>query len=237
MNSARVLVAIPARGGSKGLPKKNLQKLMGKSLISRAVLTGLSLTGDKQVVVTTDSEEIASEAMAFGALVPFLRASSLSGDLATTEETLQDCLLRCEQIFDCKYDLVVYFSPSEGFLARDSVERGIRFLTEMSDYESYFSGRLTVKNFWMETENSEFKRILNSMREYSSRQVKKPIWREDTGRGMVSRASLWRDGRRIGDKNFIEKTQDPRADLDIHSALDLQNAERVLTELGDHAFL
>lgn len=237
MNNVKVLVAIPARGGSKGLPKKNLRKLMGKSLISRAVLTGLSLTGDKHVVVSTDSEEIASEAIASGALVPFLRSSSLSGDLATTEDTLRDCLLKCEQIFECEYDLVVYFSPSEGFLARDSVERGIRFLTENADYESYFSGRSTVKNFWIEKEDSDFHRLLDSMKEYSSRQVKKPIWREDTGRGMVSRAYLWRNGRRIGDKNFIEKTQDPRADLDIHSALDLQIAERVLKELGDHPFL
>lgn len=232
-----VLVVIPARGGSKGLPRKNLQELMGRSLVSRAILTALSLTEEKHVVVTTDSQEIADEARKFGALIPFLRESTLAGDFATTEETLQDCILRCEDIYRCKYDFAVYFSPSEGFLARDTVETGIKFLKDNSNYESYFSGRFTVKNYWTESENSEFTRILESMREYTSRQIKKPIWREDTGRGLVSQASLWRKGRRIGERNFIEKTQDPRADLDIHSALDLRVAEIVLRELGDHQFL
>ncbi len=80
----KILVLVPARGGSKGLPRKNLLRVGGISLVGRAVRVGrgfLSASGHSgTVLVDTDSEEIAEEGRQFGASVPFLRPESLAGD-------------------------------------------------------------------------------------------------------------------------------------------------------------
>jgi CMP-N-acetylneuraminic acid synthetase len=75
------------------------------------------------------------------------------------------------------------------------------------------------------------------MKIYSSRQQKSPIYREDTGRGLVTRPELWKKNQRIGNRIFIESTSDIRSDLDIHSELDLKIAELVLERIGDYDFL
>ena len=230
----KTLAIIPARGGSKGLPDKNLKHLCGLSLIARAVIAAKSVTGIDEVIVTTDSSLIAEEASKYGALVPFLRKETFAGDLVTTEATLQDALLTYEAICGYQFSMVVYFSPSEGFLDPECVSRGIAFLSSDSSYESYFPGQANFKNYW-ESEGGDFSRIRKWMSVYSSRQIRRNILREDTGRGCVSRAELWRQGRRIGDKVQIETTTDPRVDLDIHSALDLEVAQLTLDLLGDLA--
>lgn len=233
MSSPITLAVIPARAGSKGLPNKNLQKLQGISLIGRAVILAKSIETIQHVIVTTDSLLIAEEAEKYGAEIPFIRSPGLAQDLTTTEATLKDALSRWEGTKQQEVGLCVYFSPSEGFLNRDCVERGIKFLTENSAYESYFSAAPTTKNYW-ESKDAKFSRILPWMSVYGSRQNRQSIFREDTGRGCVSRSQLWREERRIGTHVWIEKDEDVRANLDIHTALDLKIASMVLEELGDY---
>ena len=233
MISSNVVAFIPARGGSKGLLDKNLRLLQGMSLIGRAVLVAKSIKTIQHVVVTTDSDLIAKEAIKYGAEVPFMRDPELAEDLTTTEATLKDALLRWEGLQNQEVDLCVYFSPSEGFLNRDCVKRGIDFLIENPKYESYFSASPTTKNFW-EVKDSYPERVLDWMSAYSSRQNRNSILREDTGRGCVSRSKLWREGRRIGNQVKIESDEDIRANLDIHTSLDLSIASLVLQSQGDH---
>ncbi len=88
-SSSRVLVLVPARGGSKGIPGKNLQTVDGVSLVGRAVLCALRFRRearlpDARIVVDTDSQEIADEAREWGAEAPFLRPPELAQDGTTT---------------------------------------------------------------------------------------------------------------------------------------------------------
>jgi CMP-N-acetylneuraminic acid synthetase len=69
-----------ARGGSKGIPNKNLQTVGGRPLITRAIETGQATAGIERILVSTDSDEIAEVALAAGAEVPFLRPEQLAGD-------------------------------------------------------------------------------------------------------------------------------------------------------------
>jgi CMP-N-acetylneuraminic acid synthetase len=233
MNPLNVVAFIPARSGSKGLKDKNLRELAGISLIGRAVLMAKSIKTINHVVVTTDSETIAGEAARFGAEIPFMRSKSLAEDFSTTEVALTDALVRWESLQEKKVDLCVYFSPSEAYLNRDCVERGIQFLGQNSTYDSYFSSHSTTKNYW-EFSEKKFERILDWMKTYSSRQSRQQILREDTGRGCVSRSEVWRSGMRIGDKVWMEVDDDVRANLDIHTEIDFKIATLVLSELGDH---
>ncbi|HWV40184.1 acylneuraminate cytidylyltransferase family protein [Pseudorhodoplanes sp.] len=80
--TSSIVAFIFARGGSKGLPGKNLRPLAGKPLIVRAIETGLALTRVSRVVVSTDDAEIAAVAQRAGADVPFLRPAELATDAA-----------------------------------------------------------------------------------------------------------------------------------------------------------
>jgi len=87
-NKKKHIAVIPARGGSKRLPGKNLMSIAGKPLIAWTIQAALECRIFDKVVVSTDSEEIAKEAIKYGAEVPFLRPSELAGDNATTVDVL-----------------------------------------------------------------------------------------------------------------------------------------------------
>ena len=84
----------------------------------------------------------------------------------------------------------------------------------------FFQSDLLIKIFGIKINSAKFERILKSMKDYSSRQTKKPIFREDTGIVCASRAYLWRQGRRIGDNIKIIINNNP-IDIDIHDDYDM----------------
>jgi N-acylneuraminate cytidylyltransferase len=86
------LAIIPARGGSKGIPRKNIKEIAGKPLIAWSIEHALTADCIDRVIVTTDDEEIAEIAKAYGADVPFFRPENLSGDTATTESAVLHAL-------------------------------------------------------------------------------------------------------------------------------------------------
>ena len=103
----KTICIIPARGGSKGLPRKNTLSLDGDSLIGRVVKDALASNVADVVLVTTDDEEIAALATEAGAEVPFIRPQDLSADLTTTEDTLKHALLTYESMVNKEFDTVV----------------------------------------------------------------------------------------------------------------------------------
>ena len=102
-----VLAVIPARGGSKGLPRKNLAELGGKPLIAWTIEAALSSSFVDRVVVSSDSQEIIDVARELGADVPFVRPSHLARDDTPTWDTLVHAL---EQV--PSFDLVVLLQPT-----------------------------------------------------------------------------------------------------------------------------
>jgi CMP-N,N'-diacetyllegionaminic acid synthase len=107
IDGARVLAVIPARGGSKGLPGKNLALVDGQSLIERAVRSSQASLAVDRVVVSTDDMAIADEAVRWGAEVPFMRASHLAGDETSMADVVTDVLQRIDD-----GDWVVLLQPT-----------------------------------------------------------------------------------------------------------------------------
>lgn len=110
----RLLVHVPARSGSKGVPGKNLRTVGGLSLVAHAVFLGRELLrrlGDGLVVVDTDGEDIAAEARRCGAAVPFLRPAELANDTATTIDVALACLDRLAS-GGMVFDAVVLLQPT-----------------------------------------------------------------------------------------------------------------------------
>ena len=82
------LCIIPARGGSKRIPKKNIKEFLGKPIIAHVIETALASNLFKEVMVSTDDEAIKNVALNFGAKVPFIRTPENSNDFATLSDVL-----------------------------------------------------------------------------------------------------------------------------------------------------
>lgn len=106
------LAIIPARGGSKGLPGKNIKELCGKPLIAWSIEAGLNSRYLDEVMVTTDSEEIADVAQKYGAKVPFLRPMELATDTATTFDTVKHAIYFYKENLGREFDYVVLLEPT-----------------------------------------------------------------------------------------------------------------------------
>ncbi|WP_029008295.1 cytidylyltransferase domain-containing protein [Azospirillum halopraeferens] len=231
---SRVIAILPARGGSKGLPGKNVLPVGGKPLIAHSVEHAVQSGVCDRVLITTDSEEIRDAAVAAGAWAPFLRDPSLAEDLTPTEPVLKDALERAEAV-DGPFDIVVFLQPTDIFRDPAWITRAVTLLKERPELESVFAAYKTHKNFWYRTPEGELKRVFDWMAVYGPRQTRTPIYREDTGLACASRSDLIRSGRRIGDRVEIVEVTDTASGIDIHDAFDLwlaDQAYRYLKEKG-----
>jgi len=224
----KIICIIPARGGSKGLPRKNIKKIGGEILIERPIRHAKESGVIGTILVTTDDEEIAGIAKNAGATVPFIRPSNLAEDLTTTEDTLKHALLTYEEIVGKKFELAVFLTATDIFRNPEWIKEGIEKMKNNPDLESVFTGHATHKNFWEQQEDGSWERVKDWMASYSSRQVRRHIIREDTGLMCVSRAWLWREGRRIGDNVDVIVNSDDFTSIDIHHEEDLKLANKAL---------
>jgi CMP-N-acetylneuraminic acid synthetase len=126
----RVLAVCPARGGSKGIPLKNLKAFLGVPLVARVgELVGECPSIDR-AVVSTDHEEIAAVARAAGLDAPFRRTEALSGDRVADAPVLAHALEETERIDGVQYDIVVMLQPTSPLREPAHVEQTIRALAE-----------------------------------------------------------------------------------------------------------
>ncbi|NBW64688.1 acylneuraminate cytidylyltransferase family protein [bacterium] len=128
-----VLALIPARGGSKGLPGKNVRMLCGKPLIAWSIDKAKCSRYLDTILVTTDSEEIAAVAKAQGADVPFLRPAEYATDTASTYDAIRHALRFLRDERQREYDYVVLLEPTAPLRDDDDVDRMLEQLVARAD--------------------------------------------------------------------------------------------------------
>lgn len=232
--TVKTICIIPARGGSKGLPRKNIKMLAGRPLINWPIRAALASQVVDRVFVTTDDEEIAECARVAGADVPFLRPAEFADDLTTTEATLQQALISYEAHVGEAFAICVFLTATDVFRTTGWITEAVQVLSDNPALESAFAVHQTTKNYWHKNKDGDWERVLPWMREYSSRQVREKIYREDTGQACASRAQLWRDGRRIGDRVHLMPNALTETSIDIHTDFDLFLAEKAIEFLAEH---
>lgn len=126
----RILVVCPARGGSKGIPHKNLQPFLGVPLVARVGHLVAEIPGIDRAIVSTDSEEIASVAKESGFDVPFYRPEDLSGDRISDLEVLSHALIETERLDGVTYDIVVMLQPTSPLRQAEHVVGTINMLID-----------------------------------------------------------------------------------------------------------
>lgn len=124
-----IIAVIPARGGSKGIPRKNLAPLGGKPLIAHTIAVAMQSKMITNVVVSTDDIEIAETAVSLGAEVPFIRPQELAGDYANLNEVIMYTISQLEGIgYRC--DVIVIMLPTHPFRSVGLVDHLLRILVE-----------------------------------------------------------------------------------------------------------
>jgi CMP-N-acetylneuraminic acid synthetase len=112
-NPPKVLAIIPARGGSKGVPRKNIRMVNGKPLIAYTIEPALAVKDRlHRLIVSTDDEEIAAIAREYGAEVPFMRPADLGGDKIPMVPVLQHAVKTVEEMDGVKIDWVLLLQPT-----------------------------------------------------------------------------------------------------------------------------
>jgi CMP-N,N'-diacetyllegionaminic acid synthase len=123
----KVLGIIPARGGSKGIPRKNLVLLLGKPLLAYTAESALSARLLTRTVLSTDNEEIARVGRQLGLEVPFMRPPELARDDTPTIPVLQDVVRRLQQDGDT-YDAVLTLQPTNPLRRPEDIDGSIELL-------------------------------------------------------------------------------------------------------------
>lgn len=139
--SHTVLAVVPARGGSKGIPRKNLQTVCGISLVGHAarVTAALQAWLDHRVL-STDDEEIAAEGRRWGLDTPFMRPADLAGDKANSIDMWRHAWLASEANYGMRFDISILLEPTSPLRNATDVERTLATLVG----ETAFSGAVTV---------------------------------------------------------------------------------------------
>ena len=129
VNIKECIAIIPARGGSKRIPKKNIKDFLGKPIIAYSIEAALEAGVFDEVIVSTDSEEIAQVARAYGAKVPFMRSAALADDMTTSDDVLLDVLKRYkEQGQSYKYMACIYATAP--FVTAETLRNAMKVMKE-----------------------------------------------------------------------------------------------------------
>ena len=128
----KILGIIPARGGSEGIPKKNIKLLAGKPLIAYTISQAKQASFLDKVIVSTDSEEIAAKAIELGAEVPFIRPSAISNSLSPSIDYVRHALdfFRVKETF---YDAVCILQPTSPFRPKGVIDKAVK---EFMEYDA-----------------------------------------------------------------------------------------------------
>jgi CMP-N,N'-diacetyllegionaminic acid synthase len=128
-----VLAIIPARGGSKGLPGKNIREICGKPLIAWTIEKAKKSRYLDTVLVTTDCSAIAEVASRCGAHVPFIRPAELATDTASTYDVIRHALKYAKEVENREYDYIVLLEPTSPLREDDDIDKMLESLLGQSE--------------------------------------------------------------------------------------------------------
>lgn len=123
------IAIITARGGSKRIPKKNIKEFCGKPIIAYSIEAALNSGMFDEVMVSTDSEEIAEVAKKYGANVPFLRSEATSNDFATTRDVLVEVIEEYKKLGK-KFDFMTCIYPTAPFVTAEKLKDAVNKLCD-----------------------------------------------------------------------------------------------------------
>ena len=161
INDKKVLAIIPARGGSKGLPGKNIKELCGRPLLAWSIEVARVCRNIDRVVVSTDDGQIAEVAKKYGIEVPFMRPARLANDTASAIDVIFHAINWLKDHEDYRPEYILLLQPTSPLRTREDIEGAIQMLKDKNaqavvsvcetDHHPWWSNELpeddNMKNF------------------------------------------------------------------------------------------
>lgn len=240
MNGRKSAIAvIPARGGSKGLPGKNLADLGGKPLVAWTIEAALESKKLSRVILSTDSEEIAEVGRKFGAEVPFLRPAELATDTAPTAHVVEHAISYIERTEGARFDYAVKLQAATPFRTAAHIDEAIdRF--EAGGHDSLITVyKHEYPPWWMFLlDGDKLKPVLpwNEDRNIFnlSRQRFPKVYRPNGAFYVTRRQRLGETGDMINPDSCGYHVMTAEESVDIDTIFDLMLAREVLRQRTEH---
>jgi len=235
-----VLALIPARGGSKSIPRKNIRPLGESPLIAYSIAAGLAADLVMRVIVSTDDEEIATVARRYGAETPFLRPAEFSQDNTTDLPVFQHALRWLIENEDYCPDIVVQLRPTSPFRRTYHIDAAVARLLERPDADAvrtvcvpfqnpFKMWRISPDGLMQPLMNAEFREPYNMPRQL----LPDVYWQTGYVDAAWSETILEKDS--MTGERSLPLIIDPSEWIDIDSPDDWRRAERLL-ESGELTF-
>lgn len=228
MAKREVLAVITARGGSKGVPKKNIRPLAGKPLVAWTIEAALAARSKMRIVVSTDNPEIADVCRFYGVEVPFLRPAELASDFATSEGAVIHALdWMCEHEKYSPY-LTVLLQPTSPFRSSLDIDCAINFQMEnnVDAVVSVTENRRPIQ--WLQRVDPQG-RVSDVFPDHNvSRRQNAETLYQYNGAVYVIRTEVLRRENTFYPADRIAYIMPPERSLDIDSELDFLIADRLM---------
>ena len=219
----KILFIIPARGGSKGIPGKNIKNLNGKPLIHYSIDLARQFTNDENICLSTDNEAIKENAEQHGLIVPFVRPAELAQDASGTHEVLIHAL----GFYESKgqvYDMIVLLQPTSPFRQVHHVSGAIDLYTETVDMVVSVKETASNPYYSLVEENVEGYLEKSKKGNFVRRQDCPPVYEYNGAVYVINVVSLKRES--MGNFKRIKKyVMDSVSSLDLDTLLDWDFAE------------
>jgi CMP-N,N'-diacetyllegionaminic acid synthase len=233
MMNKEILAIIPARGGSKGVPRKNVRELNGKPLIGYTIEAAKKSNKVSRVVVTTEDIEIATVSREYKAEVPYLRPDELSQDNSPTMECVLHMLNYLEKTEGYVSDYVLLLQCTSPLRNHSHINEAIDKLLN-SDYDSIVSVcEAEVNPYWANIfEGDKLKYFIEEGRKITRRQELPNVYRMN-GAIYLIKTEVLKKQKTFEPEEVMGYIMDSYSSVDIDTEMDFKIAEAIIKECGD----
>ena len=236
INNLRILAVVPARGGSKGIIRKNMRKVCGKSLIEHTVDCINQLDWLDESVLSTEDHAIAEHGKSLGLKVPCMRPEELAGDFSNSIDAWKHAWLTSEEYFNTTFDISVLLQPTSPMRIPEDIRDSVNLLIEKNAYSvatvSQTPADFTPHKTLKFSETGTLSPFLEDGLKYSIRQNIPDLYHRNGICYAVTRESL------INHNNLIEKNCYPllinRFVVNIDEEIDIKIAEHLLGNIENN---
>jgi len=231
-NRPEILAVIPARGGSKGIPRKNIKNFAGYPLIAYSIQAGLNSKYVTRTIVSTDDEEIATVAREYGAEIPFLRPAEYAQDATLDFPVFENLLRMIKEMENYVPDLVIQLRPTSPIRPVNLVDDAIELILSDDEIDSVRgvvpSGQNPYKMWKVDPSSGYMSGLLKVEgidEPYNSARQALPETYWQTGHIDVIRTSVITDQKSMSGKNIKPIFINPDFTVDIDKPSDWQKSE------------
>lgn len=224
-----IVAIIPARGGSKGIPQKNIRPLAGKPLIAYTIEAALQSNYLARVIISTDDEEIAEIAKSFGAEVPFMRPAEFARDDSPTMDVLIHAIGWLENNDKYIPDIIVLLQPTSPLTIAKDIDAAIELYIEKKADAVVSVCEVEHSPYWMhKIENGRLVDFVETIYE-SRRQDLPTVYRRNGAIWIASKDILMKQNT-FFTENTYGYVMPQETSIEVDTLLDLKFAEVLIEE-------